>query len=271
MNADAVLLANGGVRIKRTRHGLMAYNINDLFVGRSLDCYGEYSQGETLLFAQLAAPGACVLDVGANIGALTLSLAQIVGPGGAVVAIEPQRAAYQLLCANLALNEIGNVRAIQAAAGAEAGHAFVPVTDHSKPGNFGGIELSSESGERVEVLTIDSLQLPACQFIKIDVEGREQSVIAGAAQTIARFRPVLYVENDRRYQSADLIRQIRELGYTCYWHLPPLYHPDNFYRNPANVFPGIVSIDMLCLASSDTRKVEGMRAVTGPDDWPLAN
>jgi len=238
MNADAVLLANGSVRIKRTRHGLMAYNINDLFVGRSLDCYGEYSQGEILLFAQLAAPGACVLDVGANIGALTLSLAHIVRPRGAVVVIEPQRAVYHLLCANLALNEIGNVRAIQAAAGTEAGRTFVPVADHSKPGNFGGIELSSEGGERVDVLTIDSLRLPACQFIKIDVEGREQSVIAGAAQTIARFRPVLYVENDRRHQSADLIRKIRELGYSCYWHPPPLYHPENFYRNPTNVFPG---------------------------------
>ena len=76
MNVDAVLVANGSVRIKRTLHGLMAYNINDSFVGRSLDCYGEYSRGETLLFAQLAAPGACVLDVGANIGALTLSLAE---------------------------------------------------------------------------------------------------------------------------------------------------------------------------------------------------
>ncbi len=271
MNAAAVLLANGSLRIKRTRHGLMAYNINDLFVGRSLDCYGEYSRGETLLFAQLAAPGACVLDVGANIGALTLSLAQNVGPRGAVVAIEPQRAVYQLLCANLALNEIGNVRAIQAAAGEEPGQAFVPAADHSRPGNFGGIELSSAGGEPVDVLTIDSLRLPACQFIKIDVEGREQSVIAGAAQTIARFSPVLYVENDRRHQSADLIRQIRDLGYTCYWHLPPLYQPDNFYRNPTNVFPRIVSIDMLCLPSGDLRKVEGMRPVTGPDDWPLAN
>ena len=61
MNVDAVLVANGSVRIKRTLRGLMAFNINDSFVGRSLDCYGEYSRGETLLFAQLAAPGACVL------------------------------------------------------------------------------------------------------------------------------------------------------------------------------------------------------------------
>ena len=271
MNADAVLLANGSVRIKRTRHGLMAYNINDLFVGRSLDCYGEYSQGETQALcttrrARRMRPRRRRQYRRADAFARPDRRA-----ARRRVAIEPQRAVYQLLCANLALNEIGNVRAIQAAAGSEAGQAFVPVTDHSKPGNFGGIELSSEGGERVDVLTVDSLQLPACQFIKIDVEGREQSVIAGATQTIARFRPALYVENDRRHQSADLIRQIREFGYTCYWHLPPLYRPDNFYRNRTNVFPGIVSIDMLCLPSGDTRKVEGMRPVMGPDDWPLAN
>jgi FkbM family methyltransferase len=172
MDIGEILLANGSVRIKRTRHGLMAYNINDLFVGRSLDCYGEYSRGEVQLFPQLASSGAWVLDVGANIGALTLSLAQTVGPSGTVVAIEPQRAIYQLLCTNLALNEVNNVHPILAAAGQTAGRTFVPVSDYSKPGNFGGTELTDKGGESVVVLSIDSLQLPACQFIKIDVEGQ---------------------------------------------------------------------------------------------------
>jgi len=269
MDVSEALLANGSVRIKRTRHGLMAYNINDTFVGRSLDCYGEYSRGEVSLFAQLAGPGGVALDVGANIAALTLSLAQIVGPGGTVVAFEPQRAVYQLLCTNLALNEINNVRPIHAAAGQRAGRTFVPVSDYSKPGNFGGTELTDKGGEPVPVATIDSLKLPACQFIKIDVEGQERSVIAGAVATIARFRPALYVENDRRHQSPDLIRQLTDLDYVCYWHVPPLYTPDNFYRNATNVFPGIVSIDMMCLPNGDVRKVEGMKRVTGPDDWPF--
>ena len=269
MDAAAILLANGSLRIKRTRHGLMAYNINDIFIGRSLDCYGEYSRGETMLFAQIVSPGSVAVDVGANIGALTLPLAKIIGSDGTVVAMEPQRAAYQLLCANLALNEIGNVRAIHAAAGRAPGRTFVPVPDPAKPGNFGGIELTDKGGEPIGVMSIDSLQLPACHFIKIDVEGQEQSVIAGAAETIARFRPALYVENDRRHQSPNLIRKIRDLDYVAYWHLPPLYSPDNFYRNPTNVFPGIVSIDMLCLPRSDTRKIEGMKPVSGPDDWPF--
>jgi FkbM family methyltransferase len=265
----AVLLANGNLRIKRTRHGLMAYNINDIYVGRSLDCYGEYSPGETMLFAQLAAPGSVAVDVGANIGALTLSLSQIVGNGGIVIAIEPQRAAYHLLCANLALNEVSNVRAIHAAAGRAPGQAFVPIVDQTRPGNFGGVALADQGGESVAMVSIDSLNLPACRFIKIDVEGHESSVLAGAAETIARFQPVLYVENDRRHQSAALIRQMRDLDYILYWHLPPLYSPDNYYCNAGNVFSGVVSIDMMCLPKSDGRKVEGMKPVAGPDDWPL--
>ncbi len=269
MDAGAVLLANGNLRIKRTRYGLMAYNINDLYVGRSIDCYGEYSRGEAALFAQLVTPNALVLDVGANIGALTVFLAQAVGRQGTVVAIEPQQAMYHLLCANLALNEIDNVRALHAAAGQAPGRGFVEVRDYATPGNFGGVELTGNGGEPIALVSIDSLRLPACHFIKIDVEGEEQSVIAGAVETIARFRPVLYVENDRRHKSPDLIRQLCALDYVLYWHLPPLYSADNFYGNPTNLWPGTVSIDMLCLPSGDKRDVVGMKPVAGADDWPF--
>jgi FkbM family methyltransferase len=194
-----------------------------------------------------------------------------VGPRGLVFAIEPQRAVYQLLCTNLALNEVTNARAIHAGAGQTNGKAFVPPLDYTKPGNFGGIELAETRGEPVDLVSIDSLQLPACHFMKIDVEGHEPAVISGAAETIARFRPVIYVENDRRQQSADLIRQICDLDYIPYWHLPLLFNVDNFYQNPSNVFPNIVSIDMLCLPRNDNREIVGMRPVAGPEDWPLTD
>jgi FkbM family methyltransferase len=269
MDASAVLLANGNLRIKRTLFGLMAYNINDVYVGRSLDCYGEYSPGEAVLFAQLIGPGAVVVDVGANIGALTLFLAQAVGPRGAVIAIEPQRAVHQLLCANLALNEIGNVRAIHAGAGRAPSRAFVQISDYSKPGNFGGVELTEAAGEPVDIVSIDGLKLSGCQLMKIDVEGEEQAVIAGAVDTIARFKPVLYVENDRRHKSPELIGEILALDYILYWHLPLLYRPDNFFGNPTNLWPKTVSINMLCLHRDDTRKIVGIKPVDGPDDWPF--
>jgi hypothetical protein len=89
-------------RVKQCRHGMMLYNVHDLYVGRSLDQYGEFSQGEIDLFGQILKPGQVVLDVGANIGAHTLWFAQTVGPSGTVLAFEPQRIVFQALCANLA-------------------------------------------------------------------------------------------------------------------------------------------------------------------------
>ena len=60
---------------------------------------------------QLFRPGTVVLDVGANIGAHTLYLSRKRSVrGGVVVAYEPQRVIHQMLCANLALNGIVNVR-----------------------------------------------------------------------------------------------------------------------------------------------------------------
>ena len=89
---------------KDCRHGRFTYLLNDAYIGRSLDVYGEYSEGEIDLFRQLLRPGDVAIDVGANIGALTVAMARLVQPGGAIVAFEPQRAIYDILCNNLRLN-----------------------------------------------------------------------------------------------------------------------------------------------------------------------
>src|SRR2546421_9260159 len=89
-------------RMKRCRHGYMLYNVHDQYIGRSLDRYGEYSEGEIELFSQLIKPNDVVIDVGANIGAHTLWFAQRTLPDGIVIAFEPQRLVFQTLCANMA-------------------------------------------------------------------------------------------------------------------------------------------------------------------------
>jgi len=72
----------------------------------------------------------------------------------------------------------------------------------------------------------------------------------GAEQTIRRYRPVLYVENDREEKSAALIRQLLALDYRLYWHLPPLFEPRNYFGVTENVFGRIVSVNMLGLHGS---------------------
>src|SRR5690606_28828206 len=95
--------------LRQCRHGPMLFNKRDLYVGRSLATYGEFSEAEIGLFRQILRPGGVVVEAGANIGAHTVPLARMVGESGAVVAFEPQRLQFQLLCANLALNGMINV------------------------------------------------------------------------------------------------------------------------------------------------------------------
>src|SRR5688572_32765085 len=98
--AGTRLLENQYVAVKRCRHGIFAYNTNDLYISRSMDMYGEWCESEVALLLQVLKPGHVVLDVGANIGTHTVALATHVTAAGTVYAVEPQRLTFQLLCAN---------------------------------------------------------------------------------------------------------------------------------------------------------------------------
>ena len=116
-------------RLKECRHGRMLYNVNDAYPGRSLDLYGSTARGKWTCSASSFRAGDVVIEVGANVGAHTVALARIVGGGGMVMAFEPQRLAFQSLCANVALNNLANVWCHQAAFGDAVGHITVPDLD----------------------------------------------------------------------------------------------------------------------------------------------
>jgi FkbM family methyltransferase len=239
--------------LRKTRHGYFLYNINDKYIGKSIDLYGEYSEYETRLFNQLIKPDDWVLDVGANLGAFTLTFANKVGIKGRVYAFEPQRFVYQTLCANMALNNIMHAYLYNVGVGDAAGALTIPMLDYRQENNFGGMYLDDfkkkgiEQTEDVKIITIDSLALEKCHFMKIDVEGMELEVLKGADATIRQHMPVVFVENDRKEKSADLIQHIHKLGYQLYWFTPPLYNPDNFYHNEENIYGNTITRNMLCL------------------------
>jgi len=261
-----LLFEKAPLRLKACRHGVMMYFATDWIIGRSLDLYGEFSEGEVALFAQMLKPGMTVVDVGANIGAHTVYFATAVGARGRVFAFEPQRIIYQMLCGNVALNMHGNVVAVQAALGASPGRIVVPRVDYTKGGNFGQVALdSAQPGETVNVQTLDAYSLKSCHLIKIDVEGMEQSVLEGARKTLAAHQPILYVENDREEKSAGLIKWLLDAGYRLFWHLPWLFNPNNFAGFDTDIY-GLSSINMLCLPKTMNAAVPGLPQITSPTD-----
>ncbi len=248
------------------RYGQMVINCNDLRVGRSLLVYGEWSEGEVDVFRRFLRPGALVVEAGANMGAHTLALADLVGAHGMVLAYEPQRLLFHALCANAALNSLSQILVRHAAMGRAPGTLQVPVPDPCTMADFSGLALGElQHGERVPVETIDALRVEQCDLIKVDVGGMEADVLRGAMQTIRRLRPPLYVANDRIQGSEDLIALIRDLGYRLWWSLVPLFNPRNWRRVRENVFDGAVSVNMLCLPAEEPWDVD-LPEVKGPQD-----
>ena len=267
-----MLLESGGFNhCVRAREGYVVYNRNDIYIGRAIESYGEYAEIEAQLLRQLCPVGGSVIEVGANIGTHTLVLAKAVGTSGSVIAFEPQRVVFQTLCANLALNSLTQVDARHAAVGTSTGWVGIPEIDYSLIANYGGLEIGTfAAGTPVRLARLDEEFTGArLDLVKVDVEGMEREVLLGAQGLLSRFRPLLYVENDRIDRSEALIGMLLAQEYRLYWHLPPLFNPDNFFANPANLYPGIVSVNMLAIPRERTQNVTGLSEIRDPSEHPF--
>ena len=74
-----MLNKNSFNRLVKARNGFLLYNKNDMYIGKSIEKYGEFSQLEARVFEQICKNGDVVFEVGANIGAHTINLAKLVG------------------------------------------------------------------------------------------------------------------------------------------------------------------------------------------------
>ncbi len=225
---------------KKCRYGLMIYNNKDIWVGRSIERYGEFSESEVQVFKDAIKPGQVVLDIGANIGCHTVAFSRIVGPAGTVFAYEPERTNFTTLAGNVAINNLQNTYVFQRAIGSFPGFIAVPELDQERTINFGGLSLcedySAAPSYPIPLITIDEQQFLRLDFIKMDIEGMEKLALEGAKETIAKFKPILYVEDDREDKSEALIEILKSMDYVLYKHLAPLYNPDNYYAEKENVF-----------------------------------
>jgi FkbM family methyltransferase len=223
-----------------TRFGRMFTLQGDTVIGRSLRFYGEFAGDEVDSLLALARPGDHALDLGANIGFHTLGLARKVGPSGRVTAVEPQRYCFQLLSANVTLNQHATVHCLRAAVGDSPGQCTVPVHEPTARHNAGATEVSLGAGQgptdQVPLVTVDSLGLTRCDIIKIDTEGFEDRVVSGARATIAAHAPVLFIEVHDRDKLQRLAGFLKPRGYGLTLHNTYFFRAANPNGETASLF-----------------------------------
>lgn len=224
--------------LTHTRWGPMLCPPYDQYLGQALIRTGVYAEAEFSTWLPYLPEGGVILDVGANIGCHTLPFAVAVGPTGRVIAFEPQKMLFYMLCGSIAMTGHRHVDVKLGGLGRESAILHVPPIDYTGPGNFGGLELKGQKeGEPVPCLALDAMKLPQVDFIKIDVEGMELDVLHGGKETIARCKPVLSVEADREQNTPATLNWLRLNGYRAWWHRPEL----------GPLWPRVVSINLLCL------------------------
>ncbi len=222
--------------------------------------------------AALIAPGATVIDVGANIGLFTLCAARLAGPQGRVLAVEPEAGNVRLLRRNIRQNGIRHVRVLAAAASRHEGTARLGLSQ----ANAGDHRLASQSrqaGIAVRTLRLDDLvrEPRGLLVLKLDIQGSEVAALSGAARLLAGSATVRVLAEFWPHglvdcgSSADALVSLLEHHFQRFWilwsHCGPLPITPAGLRHAAatNLAPATeMFADIVALRASDTAGIAAM-------------
>ena len=195
---------------------------------------GVYEPSLVDFLARYLKPGFSFVDVGANIGALTLLAGRLTGPDGMVLAIEPSPTVFPYLQCNIASNGMAHVRLEQCAASDTDGRQVefydAPV-DHFGMGSLApqfGVQPRSVVSRTLDAI-LEHHAIARVDVLKLDVEGFEFSVLSGARNLLSSGSPpIIALEfcdwaEARAYRGQTGLAQdlLREHGYTI-WRLADL-------------------------------------------------
>jgi FkbM family methyltransferase len=209
---------------------------------RTVAPHAWFLEDEVAGLAEFVGPGAVCVDVGAEFGLYTWTLAGLVGPHGHVHAVEPQPGPAAFVDTSRRLLAARHVTVHRTALGAAAGsgslslprRGLLPVHGRAflttgADGLGSNAEFAHHDEVPVAVATLDELvadlALERLDLVKVDIEGAEVSLLAGAAKTLESFRPVLMLELEDRHLArfgarvADVVDDLAGLDY-----LPRTWH-----------------------------------------------
>ena len=226
--ASPVYLGGSRAQCRILGHYKFFVNTQDTGFASHVLVDGYWEIWLTLFIAGLVRPGWSVIDVGANFGYYTLLLGDRVGESGRVLAFEPNPAVARSLRDSVAVNGFSGRTRVEECALCDVaegvGHFFLPL---NKPLNARIVPpdyAPPEPGEivpiRLSCLDRYMGEVPRVDFVKIDAEGAEFSILEGMRGLIARDRPRMIIEfNAHRANARESIDLLLR-------HYPRIRHLD---------------------------------------------
>jgi FkbM family methyltransferase len=211
----------------------------DLFMGLCL-CehmqsqifwYGYYNRDIVMVLRKFLKSGMVVIDVGANVGEISLIAAKLVGRSGCVYAFEPQLTVADKLECNIRLNGFSQVtiQKIGLSDKREVREIYCASSKFKDGSKNEGLATLYPSEERetvvgiIELVTLDdfcqSHEISKLDLIKIDIEGSELPVLRGAMGVLRKYMPYIIIEVQQEtaskagYNASDILSLLHDIGY----------------------------------------------------------
>jgi FkbM family methyltransferase len=184
----------------------------------------DWFEHEIRFIRRFMRPGMRVIDIGANHGIYSLSMAKAITPGGHVWAFEPTTATAARLHKSIKRNNFENVQLLAFALSDYEGEATFYTYPNSELNSLHSIHLPEESVETVEVSTLDvqmeHLNWTKIDFVKMDAEGEEGKLITGGTKFFRSLSPLVMFEINNA-DATTLNAQFRSMGYEIYRLIGP--------------------------------------------------
>lgn len=220
MNNEIVLEIVNGIRVTVPD----SLNLITTYVLRE-QC--DWFEDEIKFVRHLLAPGQNAIDIGANYGLFTLSMAQAVGKNGQIWAFEPASTTFGFLAKSVALNEFSQVVLDQRALSSDEGSAKLSLNENSELNEIVRSNSVVGSTETIRLTSLDRLMQEydwqAVDFVKIDAEGEEARIIAGGKIFFAENSPLVQYEvKAGQTIHLELVQAFNDIGYSSYRLVPGL-------------------------------------------------
>ena len=188
---------------------------------------GDWFEDEIKFVRLFLKPNQKAIDIGANYGLFTLSMAKIVGSGGVIWAFEPATSTAAFLLESLAINGFSHVVLDQRALSEHAGTAQLSLNDNSELNELVRGGASPGASETVTLISLDSAMQEHgwsdIEFVKIDAEGEEAAIIRGGRNFFQTQSPLIQYEvKAGSVVHIELVQAFANIGYASYRLVPGL-------------------------------------------------